>query len=82
MKFIKENTLLFLLASLSLGLAPFLPEPHLWGKIRWIAGGAYGMEAADWFDFFMHGAPWFLLIFSFLLKFTWRGKNKDNQKAS
>ncbi len=68
MKFIKENTQLFLIASLTLGLAPFAPEPHLWGKIKWIIGGADGMAAKDWFDFIMHGAPWVLLILSLLLK--------------
>jgi len=48
--------------SMTLGLAPFFPEPHIWGKILWIKGGAVGMQALDWFDFFFHGAPWFLLI--------------------
>ena len=47
---------------LTLGLAPFVPEPHIWGKIKWIAGGANGMKLMDWGDFFMHGIPWFLLI--------------------
>jgi len=48
--------------SITLGLAPFFPEPHILGKIRWIMGGAVGMKTIDWFDFFFHGAPWFLLI--------------------
>ena len=68
MKFIKENTILFLVASLTLGLAPFTPEPHVWGKLNWILGGANGMKLMDWFDFFMHGTPWFLLVLSLLLK--------------
>lgn len=51
-----------LVASLTLGLAPFSPEPHILGKLRWVAGGAVGMEAADWFDLFMHGAPWLWLL--------------------
>jgi hypothetical protein len=51
-----------LIASLSLGLAPFVPEPHLVGKLRWLAGGAVGMGAEDWFDLVMHGAPWVWLI--------------------
>ena len=25
-----------------LGFAPFVPEPHLWGKLKWLAGGAVG----------------------------------------
>ncbi|MCK5278578.1 MAG: hypothetical protein KAK04_08570 [Cyclobacteriaceae bacterium] len=48
--------------SLTLGLAPFFPEPHIWGKLLWIMGGAVGMKALDWFDFIFHGAPWFMLI--------------------
>lgn len=47
-----------LLASLTLGLAPFVPEPHVVGKLRWVAGGAHGMGAMDWFDLALHGAPW------------------------
>lgn len=61
---IKTNWKLFALASVTLGLAPFTPEPHLWGKLVWIMGGAKGMQAVDWFDFLMHGTPWFLLIIS------------------
>ena len=32
-----DNWKLFLIASLTLGLAPFNP-PHIWGKIQWILG--------------------------------------------
>ncbi len=46
---------------LTLGLAPFFPEPHIWGKLKWIAGGATGMSAMDWFDTIFHGLPWILL---------------------
>jgi hypothetical protein len=53
----KQQYTIAILASLSLGLAPFFPEPHLFGKVRWIIGGADGMKAMDWFDFAMHGAP-------------------------
>ena len=51
-----------LLMCVTLGLAPFMPEPHLLGKLRWIAGGANGMAAMDWFDAVLHGAPWIFLI--------------------
>lgn len=53
---------LALVAALSLGLAPFLPEPHLVGKLRWVAGGATGMALADWLDLAFHGAPWAWLL--------------------
>ena len=49
------------IASLSLGLAPFVPEPHIVGKIRWVAGGAVGMTGMDWFDLVFHGFPWVFL---------------------
>lgn len=57
-----NDTKLVIIACLTLGLAPFLPEPHLLGKLRWVAGGAIGMQPLDWFDLFWHGAPWLLLI--------------------
>lgn len=47
-----------LMASLTLGLAPFVPEPHIVGKLRWVLGGAQGMGLVDWWDLVMHGAPW------------------------
>lgn len=47
---------------LTLGLAPFRPEPHIVGKIRWLIGGGDGMVAADWFDLLFHGAPWVWLV--------------------
>ncbi len=51
-----------LLLCLTLGLAPYTPEPHFWGKLRWVAGGARGMAALDWFDLVFHGFPWLLLL--------------------
>jgi len=53
---------LITIACLTLGLAPFFPEPHLFGKIKWIAGGAVGMQLMDWFDVLLHGFPWILLL--------------------
>lgn len=52
------------LASMTLGLAPFVPEPHVSSKIRWVLGGAKGMQMMDWGDLLMHGAPWAWLIFT------------------
>jgi hypothetical protein len=62
-----KNWKLWAIASVTLGLAPFFPEPHIVGKIKWIAGGAVGMQAQDWFDFAMHGAPFVMLIISIVL---------------
>ncbi|MBK8620699.1 MAG: hypothetical protein IPN79_02795 [Saprospiraceae bacterium] len=51
-----------ILACLTLGLAPFVPEPHIFGKVRWLLGGGVGMQPMDYFDFFMHATPFFLLL--------------------
>ena len=59
---ILNNWLLIIGACLTLGLAPFSPEPHLWANLKWVAGGARGMEAINWLDLLMHGLPWLLLI--------------------
>ncbi|MFT5819919.1 MAG: hypothetical protein ACI8ZM_001144 [Crocinitomix sp.] len=67
---LKSNWKLFLLVSLTLGLAPFTPEPHLWGKLTWVIGGANGMQLMDWLDLLMHGAPWLLLVISGVLNLT------------
>ncbi|GAL63919.1 hypothetical protein [Algibacter lectus] len=59
---------LVLLICLTLGLAPFFPEPHILGKLKWILGGATGMKLKDWFDVCLHGFPFVLLIRIVLLK--------------
>jgi len=64
------NIRFWLLVSLTLGLAPFFPEPHIWGKLKWLAGGAQGMQLMDCFDLLMHGLPWLFLIASIVLRFT------------
>jgi hypothetical protein len=62
MKELLNNWKIWLMVSLTLGLAPFVPEPHLFGKIRWVLGGAVGMKAMDWFDLAQHGIPWLLFL--------------------
>jgi hypothetical protein len=68
MKELINNWRTVILLCLTLGLAPFVPEPHIWGKIKWIAGGAKGMALLDWLDFVFHGIPWALLIRLIILK--------------
>ncbi|GGC36697.1 hypothetical protein [Belliella aquatica] len=63
-----NNWRFVILLSLTLGLAPFVPEPHIFGKVKWILGGANGMQMMDWFDFFFHGTPFFLLLRLIFLK--------------
>lgn len=57
-----NNWQFVILACLTIGLAPFFPEPHIFGKLRWVLGGASGMQLMDWLDLLMHGAPWLLLL--------------------
>ncbi|MFT7381850.1 MAG: hypothetical protein ACI9Z3_001742 [Roseivirga sp.] len=59
----RSKLLLPLLLALGLGLAPFFPEPHIWGKLKWLWGGADGMQPMDYFDLLFHGAPWLYLIY-------------------
>ncbi len=66
MKFINDWKIIILLC-LTLGMAPFFPEPHIWGKIKWIMGGAKGMVFMDWFDVLFHGFPFLLLIRKIIL---------------
>ena len=62
MKATNQNIRLAFLLCLTLGLAPFFPEPHIWGKIKWLAGGAVGMQPMDYFDIVLHGGPWAILV--------------------
>ncbi|MEP7269235.1 MAG: hypothetical protein ABI844_16565 [Saprospiraceae bacterium] len=62
MKIVLNSPITVLIACLSLGLAPFFPEPHIWGKLKWVVGGARGMQLIDWLDLLFHGLPWILLM--------------------
>jgi hypothetical protein len=50
-----------IIGALTLGLAPFFPEPHIWEKLKMLFRGAL-VRPIDIFDFFLHAAPWALLI--------------------
>ncbi|MBL1279535.1 MAG: hypothetical protein COA33_004655 [Fluviicola sp.] len=52
---------LALILSLTLGLAPFTPEPHIWKQFQNLRLGRT-METMDWVDVLLHGAPWVFLI--------------------
>jgi hypothetical protein len=49
------------LAALTLGLAPFFPEPHLWEKLKMLVAGTL-VRPLDIFDLMLHAAPWAVLI--------------------
>jgi len=63
-----NNWKIVILLCLTLGLAPFFPEPHIWGKLKWVLGGGIGMKPLDWFDLVLHGFPFLLLFRLIILK--------------
>ncbi|MCF2875467.1 MULTISPECIES: hypothetical protein [unclassified Tenacibaculum] len=80
---LKQNWKLFLIASLTLGLAPFKP-PHIVGKLKWIAGGnafsgEHAMQFKDWFDVLLHGSPWVLLLVSVILNLSSLAVKTDSE---
>ena len=46
---------------LTLGLAPYTPEPHVWQKLQMLLAGSLS-KPVDIFDFVLHGVPWLLLV--------------------
>ncbi|MHC0052775.1 RND transporter [Actibacterium sp. D379-3] len=51
---------LLLVLVATLGLAPYVPEPHIWEKLTLLAAGDLSAPI-DLFDFLLHGAPWLFL---------------------
>lgn len=58
--FDRQPLFVFLIIALTLGLAPFAPEPHVWEKLKMLASGSLS-KPIDIFDLFLHGVPWLLL---------------------
>ncbi len=50
-----------IIACLTLGLAPFVPEPHIWEKLKMLADGTL-VRPIDILDLAFHSVPWLLLI--------------------
>lgn len=51
---------------LTLGLAPFVPEPHIWEKLKMLVSGKL-TRPIDIFDMLFHGVPWILLLLKLTL---------------
>jgi hypothetical protein len=61
MKFIDQLPLTVLIAiALTLGLAPFTPQPHIVEKLGMLFSGSLS-RPIDIFDLLLHGTPWALL---------------------
>ena len=54
----------------TIGLAPFSP-PHILEKLSMLIKGNL-VKPLDWFDLFLHGTPWVLLILKILAVFVKR----------
>lgn len=80
MKTIINDWKLVLILALTLGLAPFTPEPHILLDIRWVLGGAVGMEPMNWFDLILHGTPFILLIRLIFLELKRRFFSVEEEK--
>ena len=52
---------IIIILCLTLGLAPYLPEPHVWQKLNMLLQGTL-TQGVDIFDLIFHGSPWLLLI--------------------
>ena len=48
-------------ACLTLGLAPFAPEPHIVEKLRMLSQGTL-TRPLDIFDMLFHATPWLVLL--------------------
>lgn len=70
---------ILIVASLTLGLAPFMPEfkPHLLEKLNMLFDGTLA-KPVDIFDLFMHGTPWVLLGLKSIRHFSSKGKQKND----
>lgn len=66
---------LLIVLCLTLGLAPFAPEPHLWEKLKMLASGEL-YRGVDIFDLLLHGSPWLLLIIKLGLALTSKPKQE------
>ncbi|QWV91729.1 RND transporter [Geomonas oryzisoli] len=59
--------------ALLLGFAPFVPEPHLFGKVRMLLSGTL-VRPLDIFDLFWHAWPFALLALRVTTDFRGRGE--------
>lgn len=58
---------MLIVATLFLGLAPFVPQPHLFEKIGMLFGGTL-TRPIDIFDLAMHASPALLLLMKWLVE--------------
>lgn len=60
---------LLLVLCLTLGLAPFTPQPHVWEKLQMLVAGGL-VRPIDIFDLLLHATPWIILVLKLSLPKT------------
>lgn len=61
MKWIDSISLnVWIIIALTFGLAPFLPQPHVWEKLNMLSAGTLH-KPIDILDLILHGAPWVMV---------------------
>lgn len=72
LRFLDEFPLSVLIViALGLGLAPFFPEPHIWEKLKMLAGGTL-TRPIDIFDLVFHLSPTALVLIKLIRMATRR----------
>ncbi len=61
--------LIVIVTVVTMGLAPYKPEPHVWEKLNMLMAGTLS-RPLDIGDFFLHVTPWLLLILKTLREFS------------
>lgn len=69
----RQPLFIFVVAALTLGLAPFAPEPHVLEKLKMLGAGMLS-RPIDIFDLFLHGMPWLLLGLRLFRQFVLKKK--------
>lgn len=62
----KNRLGLSILVTLTLGLAPFFPEPHIWKQLVNIYTGTFH-QSIEWFDLALHGVPWIWMVIEVII---------------
>lgn len=77
MRWLDRISLLTLaIITVPLALAPFVPEPHLWEKLKMLVSGQL-TQAIDILDLLMHATPVVLVLIK-LMRMAWRNKSPSS----
>lgn len=69
-----QTGLMFLFIAIIMAIMPITPQPHLFEKLQMLKQGTLE-RPIDWFDLFIHGAPFLYVIYYFSNLFFQKRKN-------